>query len=42
MLQHLSQFSDIYFITIGDNAMQKGLIFAEYLRTKLPAISLDT
>ena len=31
---------DIYFITIGDSAIQKGLIFAEYLRTELPAIGL--
>jgi histidyl-tRNA synthetase len=27
---------DIYFITIGNFAIQKGLIFAEYLRTELP------
>jgi histidyl-tRNA synthetase len=31
---------DIYFITIGNIAIQKGLIFAEYLHTELPAISL--
>jgi histidyl-tRNA synthetase len=31
---------DIYFITIGDCAIQKGLILAEYIRKKLPAISL--
>ncbi len=27
---------DIYFITLGDIAIQKGLILAEYLRTELP------
>ena len=31
---------DIYFIMIGDTAIQKGLIFSEYLRTELPAIGL--
>ena len=31
---------DIYFITIGDIAIQKGLIFAECLHTELPFISL--
>lgn len=31
---------DIYFITIGDIAIQKGLVFAECLHTELPAISL--
>lgn len=31
---------DIYFITIGDNARQEGLIIAERLRTALPSISL--
>lgn len=31
---------DIYFMTIGDIAIQKGLIFAEYLRTELPVISV--
>ena len=31
---------DIYFIMIGDTALQKGLIFSEYLRTELPAIGL--
>lgn len=31
---------DIYFITINDNAIQKALIFAEYLRAKLHAVSL--
>jgi histidyl-tRNA synthetase len=31
---------EIYFITIGDSAIQKGLILAEYLRKTLPDISL--
>lgn len=31
---------DVYFITIGDSAIQKGLIFSEYLRKKLPAVNL--
>lgn len=31
---------DIYFITIGDNARQEGLIIAERLRTALPSMSL--
>jgi histidyl-tRNA synthetase len=31
---------DIYFITIGDVAIQKGLILTEYLRNTLPTISL--
>ncbi|WP_395497594.1 histidine--tRNA ligase [Rickettsiella endosymbiont of Litargus connexus] len=31
---------DLYFITIGDIAIQKGLILAEYLRKKLTAINL--
>lgn len=31
---------DIYFIAIGDMAIQKALILSEYLHTELPAISL--
>lgn len=31
---------DVYFITIGKRAIQKGLMLAEYLRTKLPTIRL--
>jgi histidyl-tRNA synthetase len=31
---------EIYFITIGDNARQKGLILAEYLRTTFPSVNL--
>lgn len=31
---------EIYFITIGDNARQKGLILAEYLRTTFPRVNL--
>lgn len=31
---------DIYFITIGDSAIQKALMHAEYLRTELPTIRL--
>lgn len=31
---------DIYFVMVGDNAMQKGLILAEYLRKKLPILKL--
>lgn len=31
---------DIYFIAIGDMAIQKALILSEYLHTELPAVSL--
>lgn len=31
---------DIYFITLGSIALQKGLFFAEQLRTELPAVGL--
>lgn len=34
------QAPDIYFITIGDNARQKGLILAEYLRSAFSNLSL--
>jgi histidyl-tRNA synthetase len=31
---------DVYFITLGESAIHKGLLFAEYLRKRLPALNL--